>query len=348
MYTYGGNIHVHSVYSDGTGTVPEIAEEAQKKDIRFVIITDHQDIKALEEEGMYGRVLVIAGTELHREANHYLALDIKERVEENSADPQEAIDNVNRQGGFGFLAHPFEKGSPYITEGSAFPWNRLQVKGYCGIELWNFCSQWKSKSDSRLKMLYWYFLNRDGPVKSGAPPECLRFWDYENQKRRVVAIGGTDAHAVNYRLCLFKTVIFPYAYLFGTINTYVLLKEKLSKEARTARRQVVDALREGRCYISLDSIKPGNGFYFGAYNQNTEVCMGSYLDFDDATYLRINSPRSRSVIRIIKNGSLVQESRGKSLLFRVLKPGTFRVELYHRPLVGKAKPWIYSNPVYIK
>jgi len=348
MYTYAGNIHIHSTYSDGTGTIPEIAVAAREAGLDYIIITDHQDVRPLQEEGNYQGVMVVTGIELNSRANHYLALGIEEDVGDYSHNPQETIDQVNRQGGFGFLAHPFEKGSPYITKGSACPWNDFSVKDFTGIEIWNYSSQWKSKSQSLLKMLYWYFFCRDGPILSGPPPDCLQWWDRLTKERPVVAIGGTDAHQIYYRMGPVNTVIFPYRYLFSTINTYLLLEDKLHKNFVKARHQILQSLRKGQCYLSMDRVYSGHHFYFGAFNQNSEVPMGSSLKFDEQTFLRIASPHRRSLIRVIKNGKLVEEKSGPQLLFRVLKPGTFRVEIHFKPLLGKSRPWIYSNPVYIQ
>ncbi len=351
MYTYPGNIHVHSTYSDGTGTVPQIAEAAREAGLKYVIITDHQDLQALREEGFYGEVLVIAGTELHREANHYLALDIEQNVEEDTFNPQLAIDNVNQKGGFGFLAHPFEKGSPFITNGSAFPWNNLEVDGYTGIEIWNYSSRWKSLSQSRLKMLYWYFFQRDAPLYGGPSVESLQLWDKKTRERPVVAIGGSDAHAIPFKIFCFNTVIFPYRYLFETVNTYVMLNRSWDEDenAGEMKRRVLDALKEGRCYISLDTVHPGKGFYYGAFNQEEEVPMGSELRYDGSTYLRIEVPGGEGIVRIVKDGETVHTRREKKLFFRVLQPGVYRVEVYRRrKFRRKPLPWIYSNPVYVR
>ena len=44
-----GAIHVHTTYSDGSGTVPEVAAAAQEAGLAFVILSDHDTLKALEE-----------------------------------------------------------------------------------------------------------------------------------------------------------------------------------------------------------------------------------------------------------------------------------------------------------
>ena len=348
MHTYAGNMHIHSHYSDGTGTVPEIAAAAWEAGLDFMAITDHYDGRALQEEGDYYGVRVIAGIELNHRANHYLAFGIPEDPGDYSEEPQAAIDWVNEQGGFGFLAHPFEKSSPYITEGSAFPWTDLTVQDFTGVEIWNYSSQWKSRSQSLLKMLFWYFLHRHKPILDGPPRECLEWWDQLTLKRPVVAMGGSDAHEIPYQMGPFKTIVFPYRDLFKAINTYVVLEEKLAKDFAVARQQILTALREGRCYISMDGIRSGRHFYFGAFNQKGEVPMGQSLEFDQATFLTVAAPSRRSLIRVFKNGKLVEEKREQQLFFRVLKPGTFRVEIYYRPPLRKPLPWIYSNPVYIK
>ncbi len=348
MHNYPGNIHIHSKYSDGTGTIPEIAEAANKAGLDFIIITDHDTREGVREEGIFGRTVVIVGTELNSGANHFLAMGTTEDIEDYTDDPQKTIDEVNRQKGFGILAHPFETGSPLITDGAAIPWTDLSVNDFGGLELWNYCSQWKGESLSVGKILYWYLFDRDGPVKQGPSVECMKFWDEQTQKRPVVGIGGTDAHAIDVRLGFIKLVVFPYEDLFRTINTHVLLQEELSKNFCEAKEQILDALRQGRCYVCFDRYKADNAFYFGAFNEEEEVPMGSEIEFREGIYLKIFSPGKNSLVRIIKNGKLVLESKDRNLIFNVLKKGTFRVEIYFCPRWGRPRPWIFSNPVYVK
>ena len=57
-----GNLHVHSINSDGTGGVREIAAAALDAGIDFVAITDHNTVSS-EISGRYGNVHVLAGQE---------------------------------------------------------------------------------------------------------------------------------------------------------------------------------------------------------------------------------------------------------------------------------------------
>ena len=45
MYEYVGAIHIHSVYSDGTGKIEEIAKAAYDSDLDFIMMTDHNTLK---------------------------------------------------------------------------------------------------------------------------------------------------------------------------------------------------------------------------------------------------------------------------------------------------------------
>ena len=56
LIDYAGAIHVHTRHSDGSGTVPEVISAAQKAEIDFLIITDHNNMRAQRDgaEGWYG------------------------------------------------------------------------------------------------------------------------------------------------------------------------------------------------------------------------------------------------------------------------------------------------------
>jgi len=348
MYTYPGNIHIHSAYSDGSGSFEEIAADAAAAGLSYVIIADHETLAGLPEEGMNHGVAVLVGNELNRKNNHYLVLNLNKYFPGNEEDPQELIDRVARSGGLGFLAHPFEKGSPYIEKGKAQPWVVWPVFRFHGMEIWNYTSHWRGFHPSPFKTLYHFFFDRKGAM-SGPPPELLALWDcYNNSGHRVVGIGSSDAHAFPYKLGPFSIVIFPYRYLFKTINTYIVLETDLSSEFVTARSQILGALKAGRCYSCFDSLHSGKEFRFYAGSQDDPVMMGDTASYVKGLQLNIAVPSERSITRLVRNGRVINEFRKKIIVLDPPGPGVYRVEVLYRRRFHHPRPWIYSNPIFLQ
>lgn len=348
MYTYPGNIHIHSNYSDGSGSIEEIAVDAAAAGLSYVIIADHNTLEGLPDQSVRHGVVVLVGAELNRTKNHYLVLNLNKLLSGNDEDPQELIDRVARAGGLGFLAHPFEKGSPYIEKGKAQPWKNWPVFGFHGLEIWNYTSHWRGFHPSPFKTLYHFFFDRKGAM-SGPPPELLALWDcYNISGYRVVGIGSSDAHAFPYKLGLFSVVIFPYRYLFKTINTYIVLETNLSDEFATARSQIIDALHKGHCYSCFDSLHSGAGFVFYAGSLKDPVFMGGTADYKKGLQLHITVPSGRSITRLVRNGRVINEYSEKSIALDPPGPGIYRVEVLYRRRFHRPQPWIYSNPIFLK
>lgn len=348
-FEYRGHLHIHSSYSDGGAGIPEIARAAEKAGLDFIGITDHNNLEGLRRgvEGWHGKVLVLIGTEINVTKNHYIAFGVREEIPPCDEDPQQVIDAVNAQGGFGYLAHPTEKGNPFFMDGRCYPWDKLDVRGFTGLEFWNFGSQWRLAYTRKLKALFWRALS---PYSAGScpDPEAIKLWDRLSRKQPVVGFGGSDAHRFQGRLGPLKISFFPYEFLFKTVNVHLVLPEKLKEDGQEAKEQVYGALRKGMFFIASDYLHPPGGFRFAALNEkNEEVLMGGRIAYSPSTVLKIKSPSSRGQIRIIKNGQLVYKSREQVLAFKVLKPGTFRVEVHWQSLLGRLYPWIYSNPIYV-
>jgi predicted metal-dependent phosphoesterase TrpH len=67
MFEYVGSIHMHSTFSDGTGEVPDIAKFADEVGLDFIMLTDHNTLRALQEgyEKWYGNTLLLVGCEIN-------------------------------------------------------------------------------------------------------------------------------------------------------------------------------------------------------------------------------------------------------------------------------------------
>ena len=70
--------HVHSDYSDGTATVPELMSAARAAGAGAVLLTDHDTLGARRDgwEGMHDGVFLLVGTEVSPKQGHYLAFGV--------------------------------------------------------------------------------------------------------------------------------------------------------------------------------------------------------------------------------------------------------------------------------
>lgn len=84
MFEYVGAIHVHSVFSDGSGEVKDIAIYANEAGLDFILLSDHNTLRALHEgyEGWYGNTILLVGCEINdkENKNHLLAFGINETI----------------------------------------------------------------------------------------------------------------------------------------------------------------------------------------------------------------------------------------------------------------------------
>ncbi len=342
-YSYSGVIHIHSTYSDGSRDIPDIASIANELDIDFLLFTDHNTLQPKFNglQGWYDKVLVGIGCEINdiSDQNHYLAFDIDKEVSWKLP-PKEYVKKVSGLGGFGIIAHPDEKRTS-MPEYPTYPWTVWDSKEFNGIEIWNQMSEWMEGLNHLNK--FYRFIH---PRKSVTAPkqETLRKWDELNLERKVVGIGGVDAHGHIYKLWgLFKVIIFRYKVLFKTIRTHVLLTEELKKgkDYEKGLRQVYDALKNAQCYISNFMLGDADNFRMIAISENEEVTIGGMIRFHKSLRLQVSTMLKTKNI-LIHNGIAVNETIGDKTEFLLQKRGVYRIEVY----LDK-RPWIFSNHIHV-
>jgi len=99
-------MHVHTCYSDSSGSVSEVLEEAQRKGLDGVAITDHKTIQgAYEAIKRRSRLIVIPGQEVKTKQSEILALGIRKKIEDNLP-ILEALKEIHAQQGLAILPHP--------------------------------------------------------------------------------------------------------------------------------------------------------------------------------------------------------------------------------------------------
>lgn len=346
------NLHIHSTYSDGSGNYTSILQEASASGVDVVIITDHNIlVKNVERYSMNGdrRTLLLAGEEVHHQdrepqKNHLLVIGGEHEVSQYAPDPQVLIDQAAKAHGLTFIAHPYEYPLPLFGE-TAISWVDWQVQGFTGLELWNGFSEFKTVTQSLPKVLFYAFFPT--LIPHGPLPQAFNKWDeLLKTGKKVVAVTGSDAHALHYRKGFFKKTIFPYRYHFSSINNHLLVEKPLTGEIDEDKRMIYQALSRGNSFIGFDRAAPTSGFTFTAENEDATVSMGETLSIERGATIRVRLPRKAN-IRLIHNGSsLLSHTKIDRLVHTVTEPGYYRLEAYI-PYYGKYRGWVFSNPIYI-
>lgn len=346
------NLHMHTTYSDGSGTHAEIAEAAMRAGVDAVIVTDHNVlVNGLTGYYRNGRqqVLVIVGEEVHDQTlrppkNHLLVFGAVREVATQAFDSQRLIQTVQSAGGLAFLAHPVDPAAPVFGE-TDISWENWEVHGFNGIELWNAMSEFKSRLKSKLHGVYYAFNPRQ--IASGPFPQVLRRWDDLLQSgRKIVAIGGSDAHAFQASLGPIRRKLFPYEFHFRTVNTHLFVSKPLVGEAAADVRSILDALRQGHAFVGYDLPESTRGFRFTAQGGAGAAWMGDTMPLNSGATLQIHLPR-RTECHLLKDGSVIKTWSKREVCTHIAsEPGVYRVEVFINYL-GRKRGWIYSNPIYL-
>jgi hypothetical protein len=371
-----GVIHVHSFLGGhSAGTFADIERAAQANGLAFVVMTEHPsgdyDTRALTLRGVRGGggVLFVAGNETSEsDADRFLTFggsattDAPASPSSTPASPsstptspsstQEHIDRARAAGQLVFVAHP----ETFRSWGEA--------SGFHGMEIYNlhadakhirrplfyFDALWSYRSYPHLLWTRFY----------QSPDANLRRFDEltaggaEAGGRKLVAIAGNDAHA-NVGLSLqdlaghtiFALKLDPYERVFQIVRTHVLVErgQALNEE------NLLAALAGGHAYVAFDILCDASGFRFTASNGAEQKLMGDEIALTgEGVRFNVATPVN-SRIQIIRNGQVVSEAQEASHHgWATNEAGVYRVVCYlpQLPAPLDAKPWIISNPIYVR
>jgi hypothetical protein len=347
-----GAIHVHSRRSDGTGDVATIAAAAAKVGLDFVILTDHGDATRQPDPPQYLEgVLCIDAVELSTDGGHVVALSLPRAPYPLGGEARDVLDDIARLGGFSIAAHP-DSPRPGLQWSASD--DRLD-----GLEWLNADSEWRDESVwSLARALLTYPIRGTETLVSllDRPTGTMQRWDALTQRRRVVAVAGSDAHA---RIG-FRSIGEPYdngsslhvpAYerVFQTFGN-ALPDITLSGNADADAQSVIAAIREGHVYSTVDGLWGGAIMSFTAGSGTVTAVGGDTLPLDGPVTLRVDLQGPDTArINVVKDGSLLQTTTGTQLeLVTDATAAVYRVEVTLPASPGNPPvPWIVSNPIYV-
>jgi hypothetical protein len=181
---YRGDLHVHTVHSDGCLPTGDVVAAARSAGLDFVVSTDHNTSSANREwaGSVADGLLVVAGEEVTTRHGHWLAVGLPPHgwVDWRYA-PRDGVfasyaTDVQIHGGLVVVAHP-----SVPLPGSLWEF------GYCGVdavEVWN--GKWNV--DDEVSLRTWLRLMRSG--------------------RRITAVGSSDSHGPHRPIGRPHTVVY--------------------------------------------------------------------------------------------------------------------------------------------
>lgn len=266
---YRGDLHGHTIHSDGSWDIPEFVAYMRSHGLDFVTLSDHNTIsglaqhRSLAEEGF----VAIGGTELSTFMGHALALGIHEWFDwrvgtERELTMPELAQLVLDKGRLFVIAHPMAPGDP---ECCGCHWEHLDMMpgNAPAVEIWN--GWWADYNEMGLQLYY----------------------NWLNQGHRLVATSGTDIHGR------------PPADATGRAASNVVYAESFSEEG------ILAGLKQGHSYISAGPELLLNA----TSTSGAQAMMGDSLpDEGVSLFVRWKNAHEGDVLRLIVDGK-VQEIR---------------------------------------
>jgi hypothetical protein len=348
---YAGVIHVHSgLGGHSLGSFEEIIEGARANNLRFVVMTEHtssvMDTSAMTLKGEHAGVLFVNGNEVGTASHDRLLLvpGSNEASSANTVGTRQVLEGQKTRGGLSFVAYPHE-------------FQTWDASGYDGLEVYNVYTDTK-KINYFVTFFDWLWSYWNYPDLMFArfyerPSGALAKWDELTRGRQVVAVAGNDAHSnVGLQLgtrtgkSLVGVHLDPYERTFSIVRNHVLIE----REKPFTTETLAEALASGHSYFAFDIFGDSSGFLFAADNSRDKKIMGDEIELLGGVRLTVTAPvPSRTLL--IKDGQVVRDEDGAARKeYTVTERGVYRVEVY-LPQLGplvKDKPWIVSNPIYVR
>jgi hypothetical protein len=381
-------LHAHADDSSHTGgTLSEMLADAKKTGVHAILLTDHyrppRDFIDGRWRGLKDGVLFVPGSEV-RGFLVYPMKSILQRMELNNAD---FIATVSAGDGMIFLSH-IEERKDHPLEGLTGleidnrHWDAIRDKVSL-LALFMKVTDPKQLAD--LDKALRLYPDEVLAFQCDYPDLYLDKWDDGTKRLRLTGVAANDCHhnqiflvkmvdadtvlvgtnvdaddkmrKISARLrpginemtkghkagdVLAKLDFDPYYRSFRNSCTHVMAP-KLEEHA------IRSALKAGHAYVSHDWMGDASGFRFEAVDAVGKqiAIMGDEVRLGEGVKIKAQLPMPANV-RLLRHGKEVAKSSGKTEFeFAVKEDGAYRLEAWLK-LDDEWRPWIFSNPIYVK
>lgn len=357
-----GTFHVHSRLShDSRGMIEEIVAAAKATGTRVVGFTEHprkdQDVIAANVRGWRDGLYFLAGTESDNalfwpgrdhepdlrfvahpeevaeiEPAQWAGMEIYNTHADAKDEPLSALVSALLLNLPAVKAHPQAAFASFLDEPTAFleRFDRItRETPFTGI----------AANDSHQNQGLRLMLRPDGGLEA-----------FDAEGESVLKIEGVKAAALRLALgrkdppereqVLAEVLLDPYEISMRHVGTYLQIEEVSEKSVR-------QALRTGRVVIGFEGLAPlpACGFWIEKGGRPVGT-VGDRVRWEGGLSLRCRLPLP-AIVRVVRDGRAVHEQVGEELLLPDLQPGVYRAEA-RLELAGERRPWVLTNPIYVK
>lgn len=383
LHDYKAILHAHAEDSAHTGgTRPEMLADAKKAGVQVIMLTDHlrppRDFMQ-SWRGLHDGVLFIPGSE----ARGFLVYPMGSIMDRMDKPTPQFIASVTEGNGLIFLSHAEERlDHPMDGLTGMEIYNRhadakKDMAGVIALALKLLDPTALAELQENLRLYPDELLAAQVTYLE----DYIGKWDAETLKRRLTGVAANDCHhntifvvkMIDENTVRFGTNVDkdedmrkatagtypgireltkgrksgdevaradldPYYRSFRNATTHILAPELTESSIRSA-------LQQGHAFVSHDWMCDATGFSF-VLSPSTPAFMGDEVKFSTEQKLLARFPVACH-IRLLRNGKVVADFDHHQLEYSVEQPGVYRVEGWLN-LDGEDRPWIYSNPIYVR
>lgn len=382
---YRAVLHAHAEDATHTGgTRPELLDAAKRAGTQIVMLTNHvrpeRDFIDDSWRGLHDGVLFIPGAE----DRGFLSYPMKSVKGIEPGSREQYVEMIRSGGGDIFLCHVEER-TDWPTDrldGIEIYNHHTDIKDEGAFQLW---LQGALTDPVRLPELV-AALNQYPEEVFGAQQDYLvdviAKWDRDSQQHRLTGVAANDCHhnqvftvtAVDENTVelgyitskpttsrvstdkvpgvallakgrkpgesIARLDFDPYERSLRYVATHILAHEMTELSVR-------DALKRGHAYVAHDWLCDATGFAFVARAGSANLGIsGDEVKLVDKLILTAMTP-VKCQMKLIRNGEVIQTAHSNRIDFEPKSPGVYRIEAWLE-VDGEQRPWIYSNPVYLR
>lgn len=311
---WNGDLHMHTVHSDGDWTIAELISSARNAGLDFIFITDHNTASHHPEIdrsfSAARQPLVLRGEEITTYGGHANAwglpsgtwIDFRVRPGDATRISKIAA-QAHRSGALISINHPFA-----LCGGCAWSY-AAAVGDFDAIEVWN--GAWDQTDEQALIM--WDKVLQDG--------------------RRITAIASSDSHRP--------------ANPIGQPTTHVGTRD-------LSQTSLLNAIRQGRVYVTSEPKRPVVTLEAATSNGRSRLGIGDEMRLSGPATIRffINAEAAPSdaTISLISNGQVVRSVSAQT----DVKPQVIEIECQHDSYFrlevrdNTKAVLALTNPIYVR